>query len=191
MFHAFFLILAMLLLPATASAGGLRCGGSLVTRGDLAVEVLHKCGEPDFVDNWQQSALGIGDVEQWYYNFGPSQLIQMLEFHDGRLRRISSADYGFNPPGPRACQPSDVIAGISKYHLLEMCGEPAQSNSLMVYANPNGAARSPYYRSNSLVPVLREFWVYNFGPRSLLRRITLENGIVVNVDTHGRGFDNP
>lgn len=190
MLHALALVFVMLLLPATAFAGSMRCDGNLVTRDDLAVEVLHKCGKPDFVDNWQQAAAGIGDIEQWYYNFGPSQLIQVLEFRDGRLRRINSADYGFNLPGQGACKPIDIVQGISKYHLLEKCGEPAQVNSLVVYANPNGAAGSRHYQSSYLVPVLREFWIYNFGPRSLLRRITLENGIVVNVNTHGRGFGN-
>ena len=111
----------------------------------------------------------------------------MLEFRDGRLRRVKTAGYGFAAPGDRDCRAAELVAGLSKYRLLEMCGEPAQIDSFIVLrpSGPVGAAR---YRPNIVVPTLRETWLYNFGSRRLLRELTLENGIVVSVDTGGRGF---
>lgn len=195
--QALTLLCSLLAFSSAQADDTLRCGSSLISRGDFAVEVLKKCGEPNFVDEWQQTVVSpnriVPNVEQWYYNFGSSQLIQILEFRDGKLRHIESATYGFPTPGPRSCKAPDLVQGISKYRLLEYCGEPAQINSLMVFSNrtPNSRnrfGRSPLYQTNALVPVLREFWVYNFGPRRLLRKVTLENGIVVEVDTEGRGF---
>jgi len=194
-------LLASSVLSTSVSAETLRCGSSLIMRGDFAVEVLEKCGEPDFIDQWQQSVVhpqrGVPNIEQWYYNFGSSQLIQILEFREGVLERIDSADYGFPTPGPRDCQASDLVEGLSKYRLLELCGEPNQANSLVVFSNRdrsrnrsgNNFGRSPLYQTNFLVPVLRETWIYNFGRQRLLREVTLENGIVVEVDTEGRGFN--
>lgn len=191
------LLLVATLLPWPVAAETLRCGNSLVARGDFAVEILEQCGEPDFIDQWQQNVVGslrtVPDIEQWYYNFGSSQLVQILEFRAGRLQRIDSAEYGFPTPGPRSCRPAQLVTGISKYRLLEMCGQPVQVNSFVVFGNPrrgvDSFGRAPFYQPDFLVPVLRESWVYNFGSRRLLREVTLENGIVVEVDTEGRGFN--
>ncbi len=189
-------LLLLLLLSASVRAKTLCCGSSLIMRGNFAVEVLEKCGEPDFIDQWQQNVTSphraVPNVEQWYYNFGSSQLVQILEFREGVLERIDSANYGFPTPGPRRCQPADLVEGLSKYRLLELCVDPDQANSSVVFSNRNrnrnGFGGSPLYQPNFLVPVLREFWVYNFGRRRLLRKVILENGIVVEVDTEGRGF---
>lgn len=39
-----------ILLCGTGAADALRCGSSVVSEGDHKVEVLKKCGEPDFAD---------------------------------------------------------------------------------------------------------------------------------------------
>jgi hypothetical protein len=70
-----------------ASAGDLfamRCGNTLVLTGDRQVDVLGKCGEPDFIT-----------VEGWAYNFGPHQFIHYLRFDSGRLTEIDLGDYGW------------------------------------------------------------------------------------------------
>ena len=196
MYRAVLKIAVLVALCGGASASfaeTLRCGGSLVSRGDFAVQVLRQCGEPDFVDAWQNNIVGahqrVPDVEQWYYNFGSSQLIQILEFREGVLERIDSAEYGFNTPGPRQCRPLDIAEGLSKYRLLEMCGEPVQANSRVILSNRNRFNNRTLYPAGFFQPTLRETWIYNFGRRSLLRAVTLENGIVVNVDAENRGFD--
>jgi hypothetical protein len=33
-------------------------------------------------------------VEEWVYNFGPTQFMQLLVFEEGRLVKIQNLDYG-------------------------------------------------------------------------------------------------
>jgi hypothetical protein len=177
--------------PATA-ADSLRCGGRLVERGDLALTVIDRCGEPDYVDAWPATRVGArvypSGIEQWYYNFGPARLIQILRFEEGRLQRVSSGDHGFSGTGAQRCRPLDILPTLSKYRLLALCGEPDQSQSAVVH----GSSRHFGGRGTVLAGglLLRERWYYNFGGAYLLREVLLENGRVVRVDTiDERGFD--
>ncbi|MGD8592379.1 MAG: DUF2845 domain-containing protein [Gammaproteobacteria bacterium] len=43
-----FIVWSTVLSPALADADGMRCGNKLVVSGDTKLEVLKKCGEPDF-----------------------------------------------------------------------------------------------------------------------------------------------
>ena len=82
-------------------AQALRCNGGLVSEGDYKFDVLRRCGQPYFVDAWQDPyfyGLSFGFVEDWYYNFGPSYLIRILRLRNGRLVDILTGDYGFNGP---------------------------------------------------------------------------------------------
>lgn len=36
-----------------------------------------------------------------------------------------------------------------------------------------------------------EFWTYNFGPNLLMERVRIKDGIVVDVQSLGYGFDEP
>jgi hypothetical protein len=50
----------------------------------------------------------------------------------------------------------------------------------------------PWYASDDLVPVLVEFWTYNLGRQKLMRRLRLEDGLVVEIETLGHGYhDDP
>jgi hypothetical protein len=73
-----------LLIASTGDLFAMRCGNALVLTGDQQVEVLGKCGEPDFIT-----------VEGWAYNFGPDQFIHYLRFASGRLTAIELGDYGW------------------------------------------------------------------------------------------------
>lgn len=180
-------LLCLLALAPAVQAADLRCDGGLVGRGDLAVEVVDACGEPDLVDVWQSGYRhphpAAPDVEQWYYNFGPRKLLHILQIRNGKVARIESGGYGFRTPGSGECDPSDIQSSMNKLRLLARCGEPVQRDSTVVLRKPHdlrhGVAR----------PVQRETWIYNFGDSRLLREVRLENGRVVNVDTVGRGFD--
>jgi hypothetical protein len=42
------------------------------------------------------------------------------------------------------------------------------------------------------VPVAVEFWTYNLGRQKLMRRLRLEDGLVVEIETLGHGYhDDP
>lgn len=98
----------ILSLAGVAPASAMRCGNDLILVGDRKLEVLKSCGEPDFVDTWEEKRreriyyfghwypdYRLVVVEEWTYNFGPSMFIRILTFENGRLVEIETGDYGF------------------------------------------------------------------------------------------------
>src|SRR3546814_8031462 len=87
-------VAALVAVPGTAAA--MRCSGRIVDSGDYAVQVRERCGEPYWVSEFSTilvyGAYGpveqraVQEVQDWYYNFGSSKLVQRLTFVDGRLR---------------------------------------------------------------------------------------------------------
>lgn len=187
--------IGLLIALSPAVAASLRCTHGLVKTGDQAVEVRAACGAPSFVDPWIAGpGLAYGaaaSMEAWTYNRGPSQLLRILIFRDGELIRMRTDGHGFRERrGASGCQPTDIVEHISKYRLLQMCGQPAQQSGLFVFSSRRRLGDGRHvFRRHSGVPVYRERWIYNFGDNRLLREVTLENGKVVAIDTLGRGFD--
>jgi len=187
---------AVLLAPSVAQADSVRCGSSLVQTGDPAIVVRKTCGAPDFVDPWIAGAGGgfgqgvVLSMEQWTYNRGPGRLLQIMVFRDGKLYSVTDGGYGFSVNQGQSCRPTDLAPGLSKYRLLVACGEPAQRNVVgFLYSTRGRTANGQYYRRRGAVPVYREQWIYNFGGNRLLREVTLENAVIVDVETLDRGFD--
>lgn len=194
------LLAVMACLAPAQAAGAMRCGSRLIDEGKLAIEVLAACGEPDYRDPWvtrhPRMNSFVADVEEWYYNFGPNQLLRVVRLRNGRVRAIEADGYGFHDASPRRCSPTQIVPGESKFRLLVRCGEPAQrraSEVLVPYdqreyrRGRDGVYRRP--RSDYIVPVYREEWIYNFGSHYLLRIVTLEDGRVSDVQNGDRGFD--
>lgn len=188
--YLLYTVLLLGMVPAAAQASdGMRCSGRLVDRGDAAAQVRAVCGEPDYVDRWEQQAPpyhAIPDVETWIYNPGPGRLLSILRFRNGRLVAVDTDGHGFATPGPRQCQPNRIVHGMSKYRLLETCGEPEQRDVVILHRPLH-----PHHKHGlhgSFVTVRREKWLYNFGSSRLLREVTLENGFVTHVDTGERGY---
>ncbi|HEY8162328.1 MAG: DUF2845 domain-containing protein [Methylocystis sp.] len=112
------ILLAIPLLAATTlPAKALRCGADLIVEGQSKFDVLLRCGAPSFVDGFSQYAIGVPNfvtprpldsyyltypfpmprevlVEEWIYNFGPTQLMSALIFENGLLIRIGTLGYG-------------------------------------------------------------------------------------------------
>ncbi len=195
------LALTLATFSTAASAGDvMRCRSRLISTEALAAEVLGACGEPDFIDRWEPPGstlplAALADVEEWYYNFGPSQLLRILHFQRGRLVDIESDGYGFPTSIAIGCDPYRIVEGLSKYRLRLACGEPVTRRAEYAVRplhqpevfghSPRGARRAP----ESAVPVYSEEWVYNFGAHNMLRVVTLENGRVADVRGEGRGFN--
>lgn len=184
--------IVLLLILACAStallADGLRCGSRVIVQGDSQYVVEQKCGAPDFIDSWRVPApfnFGfVALVEDWYYNFGPSRLIQVLRFRNQRLVDIETDGYGFSQPELAPCQPQDIVPGISKFQLLTRCGEPESAQSSTQFVDP---ALVDFPLDSNVLH--KEEWLYDFGASRLLRIVTLINGRVVFVDTdEERGF---
>ena len=113
----------LLLLGPCGESQAFRCGGRLVFEGDSKAEVFYKCGEPDFVDSWEEERIlsyayrplfrdgswryvhrGYSSphtkeyvkIERWTYNFGPSSFIRYLRFENGILKKIFTGSYGYH-----------------------------------------------------------------------------------------------
>jgi hypothetical protein len=115
------LIILLGVMAAAGSAQGFRCDGKIVTEGDYAYDVLAKCGEPDYVNTWEEERVRRGFhgplepqkkrdqepyrqpalvreqviVEVWTYNLGRQRLTRYLRFENGRLVEITTGDYGY------------------------------------------------------------------------------------------------
>lgn len=147
----FFICIFFLLLPENAFS--LRCGSDLVSRGDRKIEVIKKCGEPDFIETWEEettihvkglkeginrdriidrthgfSGFTLSHVEEWTYNFGPRRFIQFLTFVNGKLLRIEGGPRGFygeviSGSYKKRCGQL-VEDGDRKIEVIKKCGDP-------------------------------------------------------------------
>jgi hypothetical protein len=84
------------------------------------------------------------------------------------------------------CGTRVITRGDHATKLLQYCGQPESVDTRY-------AERSVTTRFGRVIPGYREEvkieeWVYNFGPRQLLRIVRLENDIVANIDTRGYGY---
>jgi hypothetical protein len=100
-------VVGLLLLADQAHA--FRCGNRIVTKGDHAVEVLERCGEPTYRQTRPAytgfrygTRFGLGIhyaeeilVEEWTYNFGPHRLMRVLRIEDGIVTAIRHLGYGY------------------------------------------------------------------------------------------------
>ena len=109
-----FLLLSMV--PTAEPTDGCRCGNKLVSTGDTKVEVLSKCGPPTWSEQRQEERIERThgndyydrgelrepvlnkveiNVDEWFYNFGPTRFIQIFKFENGRLVSIENGNYGY------------------------------------------------------------------------------------------------
>jgi len=113
-----FMVSLLLAAPSVVMASDFSCGSKIITIGDRKYDVLRKCGEPSYVEVWEQVRIrrdfgfrlfetGVGwdrwplflkefiTVEEWEYNLGSNRFIRYLRFENGRLIRITEGDYGY------------------------------------------------------------------------------------------------
>jgi hypothetical protein len=103
-------------------ASAFRCGTQLVSEGDTRAEVFQKCGEPTYIDSWEEERIqrDFGPVrnydprteryewsrepfltkiqvkvELWTYNLGSTQFTRYLRFENGVLKEIKKGDKGY------------------------------------------------------------------------------------------------
>ncbi|MEM7605477.1 MAG: DUF2845 domain-containing protein [Myxococcota bacterium] len=90
-----------------------------------------------------------------------------------------------------SCQRQIVSRGDYQVRVQRLCGEPAQriqstvERARQVLVRTAGGA---LVANEVRVSVLVERWVYDFGPRRLMRELTFEDGVLVNIRTVGRGL---
>jgi hypothetical protein len=87
--------------------------------------------------------------------------------------------------GAMHCGNSIVTRGDPAAKALHVCGQPSQVEKWL-------APRQVYARGRPLRgfinDVVVEEWTYNFGRLKLMRVVRIENGVVAEIRTLGRGF---
>lgn len=192
-------ILALTFSQSTWAGASMRCGSRLVDEEDLAAELLAACGEPSYRDQFSvqlPNGVNVADTEIWTYDFGPQQLLRLVTLRNGQISNIDTDGYGFTRNSTPRCEPRRVVEGLSKYRLVAQCGEPLtkRSGNMLkpLFNRPEIYRRDGdayAYRNQYVTPVYREEWVYNFGSRSPMRRVILEDGRVTDVESIDHGFD--
>jgi hypothetical protein len=101
------------------------------------------------------------------------------------------------------CHSQLVKDGDPQTRVLQLCGEPASRHSHVVYRsgipapyrNLGSRLRTQPYTSDellfadrSVVEVVVEEWIYNFGPHRLMQRVRFEDGLVTDVDYLDYGY---
>jgi hypothetical protein len=106
---------------SVGAASAFRCGTQLVSEGDTRAEVIQKCGDPTFVDSWEEELIqrdyGVRDydprtgryqgsrepflvkvqvkIDLWTYNLGSTQFTRYLRFENGILKEITTGAKGY------------------------------------------------------------------------------------------------
>lgn len=116
-FHLHMTLAAVLVLTLSTAVAdnALRCGNRVVSVGATFSEVSDKCGDPVYVEQWEEAAdsnvfqyfdyeterylaprliKGPIRMERWTYDFGSNKFIRYLTFQNGRLIRIETGDKG-------------------------------------------------------------------------------------------------
>jgi len=89
------------------------------------------------------------------------------------------------------CGSKLVSEGDTRSEVAAKCGEPAE-----VVAGRSVFRRPviwnygrPYYIGDDYMEVTVESWIYNLGPNKLMRRLRFQDGIVIEIETMGYGYN--
>ena len=93
----------------------LRCSNRVVSVGATPAEVTDKCGDPVYIEQWEEGGDGYifqlfdyeterylaprlikapMHMERWTYDFGNNKFIRYLTFQNGQLIKIKTGDKG-------------------------------------------------------------------------------------------------
>ena len=190
-----FLTLASTIPCADVLAAAFSCGGGIISTGDRSIDVLAKCGPPDSKESHQEE-LGerlddktkqrvLVTVEEWTYNFGPTQFMRIVVLKNGVVANIRLGNYGYSrqtEPVQRECSEQLVSVGDSKTDVLAKCGEPSLKDSHVEEFREklDGTERNVF--------VTVEEWTYNLGPTRFVRILTFRNSRLTDIKTGNYGY---
>jgi hypothetical protein len=87
------------------------------------------------------------------------------------------------------CGSRIITRGSTVAELTAFCGDPAQVTKTSSFV---GAVRGADGVDNGATgEIAVEIWTYNFGPDQLMERVRIENGVVVQIDSLGYGYNEP
>lgn len=84
-----------------------------------------------------------------------------------------------------------VHEGDTRGQVRAKCGEPTEVDVRSILRRPVAwVGGRPIFVSTDFVEIPVEFWIYNFGPNKLMRRLRFEGGELVQIETLGHGYLN-
>ncbi len=83
------------------------------------------------------------------------------------------------------CGSQIIDKGSSSAEVAAFCGNPTQVN------NRTGYTGAPTGEPDAVDSHQIEIWTYNFGPNMLMERIEFRDGVVVDIQSLGYGFNEP
>lgn len=87
------------------------------------------------------------------------------------------------------CGSKLVVEGTSRGEVLARCGTPTDVEHRTILRRPMFWRHGrPYYVPGDMIEVPVETWTYNLGPNKLMRRLRIDDGIVVEIETLGYGY---
>lgn len=85
-----------------------------------------------------------------------------------------------------------ITDGDSAAKVRALCGDPSEVTTTAILRRPVvWRYGRPWYASEELVPVTVEYWTYNLGRQKLMRRLRIEDGLVVEIEALGHGYREP
>jgi hypothetical protein len=84
-----------------------------------------------------------------------------------------------------------INRGTSSAEVTAFCGPPAQIDRTAAYGSGATTVDGGDGVRGTGADVQIEFWTYNFGPNMLMERLRIEDGVVVDVQSLGYGFNEP
>ncbi len=177
-----------------SSAWAWRCTHGLISEHDSKLEVLKKCGEPDWKDYWHEEIIIGPDTdfeqrlasvnERWVYNPGPQTFMRFLTFNGSQLVSIETGHRGFIASTPaQRCQINRLRLGAHESMVVQQCGEPDLKErryaTLTRKIFPGG-------RQQITIPI--DEWTYNLGATYFVRILTFKNNQLIKIGTGDRGF---
>ena len=204
-------LLASVLAPAAdlAMESSIRCEGGIVQVGQTQVDLLGKCGDPVLKDVTVaeagvalvregplalDAASTTAAVEHWTYNFGPNRFIQVVTLESGRVVRIESGSYGYDPErvrnrdGAPPCDSSAIRVDLRKLDLLARCGPPPARDVRRERRAASEPATVQGATAIAFTSVQVETWTYDLGPNRFITIATLQDGKVIAVEHGGYGY---
>jgi len=89
------------------------------------------------------------------------------------------------------CGTKIITEGSTRSEVAAKCGEPDEvMTKRSVFRRPVIWTHGrPYFVGEDYIEIPVEEWIYNLGPNKLMRRIRFEDGVVVQIDTLGYGYN--
>lgn len=193
----YFLALMLAAPCSVIYAATLDCSGGIISVGDSRVDLLSKCGDPDAKESHDEELIDRFDdgsrhklfitVEEWTYNFGPTQFMRIVTLKNGKVSFVRTGNYGYSKGATqiqRECSEQIVSIGDSKSDVLAKCGDPTWKDKRQEEFKEkldSGLERNVF--------VTIEEWTYNLGSNRFVRILTFRNGKLVDIKSGGYGSE--